>query len=371
MIEYHSNKGSLIDPIVSHSMANMIDPEIGGHPLNFKEYVEQDKDNVKETPSLTRGDLFHKWLDKPGEFVFAELEKPTPQMALFAETFNNLYFKEQYKITHGFEEYAKQGMILDINELLTINEIFIGFHGIKGSDYDIQLLSRCIFYARTQAEVNKALKNNTLLDKFQTECIAYIRFLQNAGDRIIVDKATKDVLINCQESYLNHPIVKEILKHEWIHEEEFSWEEQWQGITLKRRAKIDKYRIEGNKVIIIDNKTMYNNISMFPTSSYKSYKYGRQLYNYLVAICKKHNLDINTIEVELLNIVTQTSGLYPTMIFKTQIINYQAASNEGEMKTVSALSSDYNRIMNRVAYHVKHQLWDMTMEEHQQGYILI
>jgi len=367
MIEYHSNTGNLLDPIISHSGANEIDPEIGGHPLSFVEHIQRDKDNIKETPSMTKGDLFHKWLDKPNEFVFAELDLPAPQMATFAETFNNLYFKKQYEITNGFEQYAKQGLSLDLSELMTINEIYISFFGSKGTDYDIQLLTRCIFFARTQAEVNKQLKAGTVIEKFQTECMAYIRFLQNAGDRTIVNKATKEVLINCQQSYLNHSIVKEILKHEWIHEEEFYWEEEYQGIILKRKAKVDKYRIEGNKVIIIDNKTMYNNISLFPTSSYKSYKYGRQLYNYAKAICAKHGLDINTVEIELLNIVTQTSGLYPTMIFKTQPIYYYSSSGV----FASTLSDDYNKIMNRVAYHVKHQVWDITMEEHQNGYVLI
>lgn len=356
---YHVNSGSISDPIVSQSAMNTIDPDMGGHPLDFLAFIERSAEDIKYTPSLERGDLLHTWLEKQDDFVIAELPKPAPQMALFAERFNDLYIKKGYEKTEGFAEYAQGKISVDMNDLLSLNDIFVSFYGRTGSAEDIQLLTRCIFYARKEAEVDKRLTDTKILAKFQEECMAYIRFLQNAGDRYIMDVTTKNILINCHSSIMRHPFAKQFLHESYGSEREIYWQESYGDITLKRKGKLDKCKFENGILTINDFKTTAKPVSQFKTGAYKQYNLGRQLYNYAVAFCSENNLNINEIQLNLFNTVVQTTGNYPTIVYKM-------SDNE-----IQLAKQSYESVSNRIVYHIKNNVWEVTMEEHQNGFIMI
>lgn len=356
---YHVQSGTISDPIVSHSGLCTLDPDMGGHPLDFVAFIQRSEDDIKTSPSFERGDLLHKWLEKPNDFVFAELAKPAPQMAAFAEAFYNLYFKKQYETRAGFTEFCNTKVQLDMEDLIKVNKIYQSFHGLQGSNEEVQLLIRCILFARYEAEVNKNLTLPKVIEKFETECMAYIRFLHDAGDRTIVDSATKNILINCHASITRHPLAKQYLHEAFHSEEEIFWTEVWEGVTIKRKAKLDKHRFENNKLQITDFKTTSKPVAEFKEGAFKKYKLGRQLVNYAKAFCSKHNLDFNTIELELVNVVVQTTGNYPTIVFKLTD------------DTIRNYVENYETTLKRVAYHIKNNVWDITMEEHQNGFIMI
>jgi hypothetical protein len=353
MIGYFQNNGDITNPIVSHSGLCLLED----HPLNFKEHIERSEDTVVLTPSLERGDLLHKWLEKPDEFVFAELDKPSPQMSLFSETFNTLYFKEGWKTDEGFIAEAEQPFSIDLKDRFVVQELYSSFFGEKASDEAIQLLSRCILYARKKAEVDKRLTDSTIFKKFETECSAYIRFLHNAGNRIIVSKQDKEVLINAYQSLRSHPIASQYLDSSFQSEVELYWTEKVEDIIIQRKGKVDKLKFENNKLTIVDTKTTNYAIKDFREGAYKKWRLGRQLLSYAIGYCFQNNINFSDIEIDLINVVVQTNRNYPTAVFKVT-----------EKEKYNLLVS-YRNIMDRAAFHISKQIWDITLEEAVDGFI--
>ncbi len=363
MIGYHVNSGSISDPIVSHSGANTIDPEIGGHPLDFIAFIQRSEDDIKYTPSLERGDLLHTWLERQSDFVIAELAKPSGQMAEFAEEFKKLYCDKQYEITNGFAEFAQGKLSIEADSLILVNKIYdeLNTSALKTNE-EVQLLLTCILFARTKAEVNKKLLIPTVIEKFAQECIAYIKFLKLANGKYIMDVPTKNIVVNCHSSIQRHPFAKQFLSNEYHAEKEIYWEEVWNDndrITIKRKAKLDRFKYfpEEHRLVIVDFKTTAKPVSNFNKGSYESYKYDRQLYNYFIAVVHELHLSTVNLKVELYNVVVQTNGNFPTMVYRTHITD--------------KIRTNYGDLMTRIAYHIKNNVWEITMEEHQQGYVNI
>lgn len=356
MIGYFANTGDITNPMVSHSSLNALEE----HPLNFREMIEGSKEDIKVTPSLERGDLLHKWLENPEEFVFAELDKPSPQMSLFAEAFNTLYFKEGWKTHEGFMLIVEKPLSIDLKDIFIVQELFTSFTGQKANDEQIQILARCILYAREVAEVDKRLTDSTIFKKFESDCTPYLRFLQNAGNRTIVNKNDKQILINSHHSLQSHPIAKNYLGNDFQKELEIYWTEIHDEVIIERKGKIDKFKFENGKLTIVDIKTTSYPISNFKEGAYKKWNLGRQLYSYATGYTLSvHGVNSVITEIELINIVVQTNKNFPTAIFKvsdTELVN---------------LEHSYNNVMKRVAFHIKNQIWDMTMEEATEGFIMI
>ena len=355
--ENYNSFGDITSPIVNQSALNKLDPQTGGHPLNFKAYIEGTTEK-KYTPSMEKGDLFHAWLANKDNFVFAELDKPAGQMSLFAEFFYELYFREKWKTNEKFLEASKSTFGIDMDSLLGVNRIYQSFYGVEGSTEQIQLLARLILFARKEAEVDKRLLDKTVYDKFEKDCIEYIRFLRDAGDRIIVTRDVKTTLINCSYSVRNNPLVKTILDDTTYRiEKELYWDETWDGIVVKRKGIPDRFKINHeNKIItVIDFKTTSYPVSLFPEGAFKKYKLARQLYNYYFGICTMNNL--HDYKPNLLNIVVQTNENYPCSVYK--VIN------------ITSVQEDYSNIMTRLAAHIKSNRWDITVEEMLSGVIYI
>lgn len=363
MIDYHEI-GKIGDLVISHTAMCQLDPDMGGHPSKFMAFFQETKDRPY-TPSMEKGDLLHLWQEHEDKFAIDELDKPAPQMAKFAEVFNDLYNLEGYKIRSGITE----NLTLDFNDVFAINEIYSGFWGKKAEQVEFDLLAACIFLARREAEVNKALTNNKLLDKFSTECIPYIRFLRSANGKIILDRKTKDVLTNCQASIKAHPTVQKLYELPCLKEQEYYWTEIFSnptkegGDSLKRKIKIDRIIIDelNKKLIIIDLKTTSTPASKFQATDGPFYKYklGRQLVNYADGFFKANKIDERGWTIELYNIVVQTTDTYPTIVYKLSF----ARTHECKV--------DLNKIVNRVVFHIKTNQWDLTKEEYEQGYIEI
>jgi hypothetical protein len=365
---YHTNTGNIADPIVSHSAMCTIDPEMGGHPLDFLAFIQRTEEDIQYTPSLERGDLLHAWLEDESAFVIADLTKPAPQVALMAEKFFDLYINKQYEITSGFQEFAEQRLSIEFNDILELNKIYKELIGETGSDDDIQLLIRCILFSRKLAEVDKRLTDTKIIEKFK-EAVPYIKFLKSASGKYIMDLTTRNIITNCYASIKRHPFANQFLGNDYHNEKEVYWEETWNDVIIKRKAKIDRYKVIASindgktrklTIKVADFKTTAKPVSNFKEGSYKYYKYGRQLVNYLVAICKDNNVRIEDISFELYNIVVQTTGNYPTIVYKSD-----------SLETFTTNMKDYEQTMNRIAYHIKNNVWEVTMEEHQQGYVSI
>lgn len=349
---YHSNNGDLVNPIVSLSILNKLDPEQGGHPVLFAQAILGNSPFLS-TPSLEKGDLLHAWIEKPNEFIFSDVVKPSGQMADLAEEFHKLYNLKTYEVVEGFADFAAKPLQIDMDSVMLLNNIYPSISGrIEPSTEEINLLARCILFARIKAEVNPKLLVATLLNKFQTECIQYIDFLKKADGKIACDRNTKSILTNAYSSLKLHSFSRELLfNDENKHEEEFYWEEIHDDIVIQRKGKIDIYRemLEYNRVV--DLKTTGEPIGKFISGSYTKYNYGGQITQYGKVVTQKTNKPS-----QLFNVVVETHGNFITQVIST-----------GVARQVIYLDQ-YNKLMKRLAYHIKHQVWNITMEEHMYGY---
>lgn len=363
MVSYHSI-GNVNDIVVSSSSLNAIDPEVGGHPTKFLAFFGEEERIT--TPSMERGDLLHLWMEHEDKFAVAEIDAPTEQMLKFSDAFYNLYFKEQYKIREGITESVN----VSVDDMFKIHKIYEGFFGKKANEGEFDLLTACVFLARRDAEVNKAWKQDTILEKFENLCVPYINFLQKADGRIVLSKPTKEILIGCHESIKAHPTVRELLDQlkpgdgKYIGKEvAFFWEVGIGGIQMKRKAKLDTIYADFDKKVLTinDYKTTSYPVSQFnsPTGAFHKWKLGRQLVSYTEPFAKTHDVNLDTWKVNLNNIVVQTTENYPCIVYNIGF------SMRHECK------QDLNKVLHRVAYHIKENKFDLTMEEYLHGHIEI
>lgn len=352
---YHSNNGDLQNPIVSQSNLNKLDPEQGGHPVLFAQAI-LGQSPFLSTPSLEKGDLLHHWIEKPNEFLFSDVTKPSGQMADFADEFYKLYNLKQYELSEEFKIFEATPLPITMDSVMLLNKIYPSISGkIEPSNEEINILGYCILFARTKAEVNKALKQETVFEKFSKECILYLDFLKKADGKIACDRNTKNILINSYDSLKRHKFAKELLFHaENKHEEESYWEETHDGIVIQRKAKLDIWRELPEYGRVVDLKTTGEPIGKFLSGSYTKYNYGGQITGYGKRLTQKLNKPSHCY-----NVVVETHTNHITQVIATGVASQQFYTNK------------YNDLMKRLAYHIKHQVWDVTMEEHMYGCITV
>ncbi len=358
MVEYHSQKGDLQNPIVSHSLLNLLDPEIGGHPTKVKNAI---LNNIQlDSKSLETGTLLHDWMEREGSFAIEELDKPSGQMATFAEVFYELYFLEKWKEDLDFIPKISASLILQLEEQFQIHKIYSDLFNAKADSDQFNLFGRLILYARAKAEVNKQLTIPKVLEKFEKECLPYIAFLKENTGKIILDKATKNILINCKQSINNHPFAATLRDTCNLKEVELFWQEEISEITLNRKAKVDRMFVDlENKVLtIVDFKTTSKPISDFDNEwgAYFKYKLGRQLENYAQGYFKSQGITDEKWTVNLYNIVVQTNDTFPCAVYKTDYGDFEF---------------DLTEILFRMVKHIKLGIWDITLPEIENGFIQI
>lgn len=361
-IEYYSNNGNLNDPIISQSALGYLDPEMGGHPTKFARFINS-ADESKITPSLERGDLLHRWLEKPDEFIFADIEKPSEQLEKFSNSFYELYVNKLYEITEGFTEFCQSKISLDASDYIKINKIYQELNETSEVNQDnIKLLIYSILFSRQQAKVDKRLTDTKVIEKFE-QCIPYIKFLKKATGKIAVTNQTKNILINCYESLKSHPIAKELLFEQSSSiikrqkELELSWKELHLETLVRRKARLDQVDKTISHIRIIDTKTTAKDVSLFKEGAFKQWKLGRQLASYGLGYQAAN--PSNYRQFEYINIVVQTTEPYPTAVYMITEDTIQKSIN------------DYNNIMSRLVHHIKTQNWEITQEEYENNGIWI
>lgn len=355
-LAYHSNTGSLADPIVSNTAMGMLDPEMGGHPTKFAQFIQQES-TIKLTPSMERGDLLHRWIEKPHEFVFSEITKPAPQMAEFSERFYELYFQKLYELNNDFLEYCKTNIELDSSDYFVINDVFKKLHQRPSETQDeVQLLIRIIFFSRQLAGVDKRQTPTKIIERFNKECLEYILFLQKATGKIACDQTTKNILTNAKASLERHPIASKMIFNTLNQNElELYWEEDLIDLKLKRKGKIDILQ-DFDCINIIDIKTTSKPVALFRDGAFTYYKLGRQLLNYGTGYKLMTNISK---PINYYNVVVQTTDNFPVAVYKMG------------QDSINKATLDYSNMQNRLRFHIKNQIWDYTKEEYERGFIEI
>jgi hypothetical protein len=292
---------------VSNSMLNYLKIS----PKYFQAQIN--KEINLDSASLELGRMIHLALLEPDKFVLAQYDKPTGLMGAFCE----LYIKHR--------------------SLETAYEL----SGFKQS-FDV-------------------VKKN-----FEKEAVNYVNEVIENQDKIFLSRDIKYKVDKSVESVLADKYASKFLLTESPSYNEI--EVYWEKDGIKKKAKLDKLIIDGNKAINVDIKTTRNNVFELPllidnslpidkryelrgfSKSYYYYGYYRQQAFYEEAIeeyAKQNQLQIDSIEHII--IAVQTSGVFDTCVYKFQRDWIELGKNE-----IKDLLSEYK-------YYQESGLWDKPL----------
>lgn len=363
MFDYHKENGSLLDPIFSHTAYGKLEK----HPQEFVRYITAEE--KLESPSMTRGDLFHVWLQHKDSFVIEDLDKPTGKVAEAIDAIFSLYVKEGYKTNTIFHEFCKRDYSIEPECYGLYRDFFISINKRMPLDDELKLLIYAVRFVRQEIEfggkpgTKGAHKELTILEKIK-EGLPYLNFLAAATGKIIMTKGDRNILTNCMESFRKHPLASKLyFEIEGLVEYEMFWEEEiyhdGSPVKIKRKGKIDKVIADYNKKIltILDPKTTSVPVGEFATDNNSPMyfrKYDRQLVSYARGWFKTNKVDSTGWTIQLLSIPVQTIEPYSTMIYKVE-------------STINKCREQLDKLNIRAAHHKKTQNWNLTMEEQLNG----
>lgn len=264
---------------ISNSSLKYLNPEEGGSPLRFKNFLDGKNDKWEST-SLERGTLLHSWVEDPDKFIVEDIDKPSSP----------------------YDKVAEYIATLD----------------------QTQNLDQAIIQKFRDDNFYKAWKDETILNKFKENCTEYLAFLAKKSDKIVMTKATKEIVDSCKQSILDHNFARNLLfniertdpneeityeDYDKFNELEFYW--KYNGMPLK--ARIDRLLVKDNQAVLVDLKTTSYAKSLFKTGSFESYRYYRQMAFYVNAI--KTNMSHIT-DIEVYMVVVETTKYYETLVVK-------------------------------------------------------
>jgi len=221
---------------ISNSSLSYINPEQGGSPRKFKDYIDGNTNNIS-TPSLYTGTTIHQYFLEPETFMVSDVDRPSDTIVKVID--------KVYEVTRG--------------ELNTDIE-----------SHDLYLLG-----AAKEFGYGQSWKPETLLKKIIDQGKEYYNFLHRADGKICIDQKMAAMLANIKESVNNHAGVKKLLfDTPGVNEEDVYW-----GPNEAYKSKIDRYTSNA----LIDLKTTSKSLSFF-RSSFDYYHYDRQLAFYKDAL---------------------------------------------------------------------------------------
>ena len=297
---------------ISNSSLSYINPEQGGSPRKFKDYLEGNLEHL-ETPSLYHGSTIHKFILEPETFAIADLEKPSDTIVKIMD--------KVYNITKG--------------------EI----------DTDINKYHEYIFGSARELNYGQSWKPDTLIKKVIDQGKEYYDFLLRADGKICIDQKTAAMLTAVGSAINSHKAASELLfTGEGKNEEEFYW-----GPGKEYKSKIDRYKkhkvaktIKGitysPTVDLIDLKTTSKSLEFFK-DSFEYYHYDRQMAFYVDSL-EDSGMFVDKVFI----IAVETTGYYHVRVFEID----QNLIEEGRKK--------YKALLERIKWHQETQQWNESRE---------
>ena len=86
---------------ISNSSLSYINPEQGGSPRKFKDYLDGNLEHL-ETPSLYAGSTIHKFILEPDTFAISDVERPSDTIVKIID--------KVYEITRALNHCTDRGM---------------------------------------------------------------------------------------------------------------------------------------------------------------------------------------------------------------------------------------------------------------------
>jgi len=309
---------------VSNSSLGYINPEEGGSPQKFKDFLDGKLDD-SGAKHFVNGTLLHMAMLEPEKFVIAQVIKPAAALGDIADAM-----------------VVQQLELIDENIINTI---------------------RAFNWQNNWGDA-------TVLRKFKDadgeKYVEYMSELKNSG-KIGMDQITGRIVDSCKTSlilnemtnfYLNE--VDEMDDMECLNEQEVQWTSVIDDIPLEMKSKLDKLIINHvNKTFsLLDIKTTGKPIGQFKTS-FEGYNYPRQMRFYTNAALKflaKRKLKGYKLDKVLIAVV-ETSGYHTSQLF--DVTSY-----------VKVVDSQLAHLLYRIAFHTKECNWVESMESIQNNGIM-
>lgn len=335
--DYYS-VGSKEDIVVSASSLQHIDPEQGGSPKAFIEFLES---GSEETPSMRTGTLIHLYHEDPDNFKVAEVLKPSEKLGLIAD----------YVI-----EKVREGVIYSSNLIQEAIEYVSYYSNRWGKmekliDEVIQSVDAYIQEVVTAKENNQVFLTATQLEPV-TEAIAALESHPVAKSFIL----SKDCDISNTKVYTE-------LERYGTFEGAFEDDGLTTNFQVKYKAKIDKLIINFDEKVVnlIDLKTTSKGAYIYHQTNFGKYKTYRQIsfYDLVVRdflIEQGHNPD--EFKFKYFITVVETNKTRQCAVYQVSKLWIEKGVKE------------VKELVSRIAWHKSTGNWSYSSEEIANDYIL-
>jgi hypothetical protein len=308
-------------PRISNSGLSCIDPETGGHPEKYLDFMNG-RYRIAST-SLSLGDIIHRHLLLGEIFVSLDKKPGDVVISILNEYHSRLVSQE------------RTGICIDSDRELLLSLI------------------------RSKGYYNNR-KDETVLDGIIKEGAEYFDVIVQNGGRGVISSEWQEILNKLTIASLHKPIESIVNPAkckgvEVVSEVEIYFDivsSSWDGglTTFKCKAKIDRLVVDHNAGTyrIVDLKSTSGQLESFPDSVLK-YKYNRQLAFYAEAvksILPRHYMNEGNFILAL-----ETTGYCRARLFKLDA----EILEEGER--------NYRELLKRINYHTETQNWLYPLEE--------
>lgn len=298
--------GTPEDPRVSSSSLKELNPEQGGSIISFLNFFRE-KTEKNDSLALERGKLIHSYIEKPDNFIIADIEKPTEMMSGLLE-----------RVVKGASDF--KGGVLNVGSVDTVITSALKTESAKsaniqgtlaryetlGNNIGLSTEDAIRVFRTTRGIAYKSTGEEALLSSIleETKSFEYLKFLLGCRNKIVLEAAEGNKVRGAITSLTNHPKVSALLglkqdelSLQYIDDKVYSevpvyWQETIapfdnpdKKIKINCKALLDKIRINHKRKTIttIDLKGTKESLYRFQ-NAFEYYRYYRQMAFYQRAI---------------------------------------------------------------------------------------
>jgi hypothetical protein len=226
MVDYFRHPG------ISNSQLTTINPEQGGSPKKFQSFYNQDFEK-KDSLSLERGSLLHKWIEDPLAFQISDIVKPKDPVGKIVEMYHSL-------LSEGEND----------DDVLYQAAMLVGYGAPNW-------------------------KKETVINKIkEAGALEYLNALRLGEDKHLLTSETANILNRAYAAIQQNAKAVELLFHpdSFVEHEIYHTYNQWINIDnwaakheLTLKAKIDNFHIDHDRmtVVVKDLKTTGKPVYLF------------------------------------------------------------------------------------------------------------
>lgn len=377
-LDYY-NVGTADAPVVSASSLHALDPTEGGSIKKFLLFFS-DKEEEKDSLSLKKGKLLHRYIEHSNDFAVADVTRPTEMLGDLTDEFlKNLNdVKISPEIIQGIDITITSELKTDKARSAEIHEANDGYSKLAEKlQVQKDVVIACLRKARYKGNFYSSYVNESkVVAKVIDGSLEYIESVRKAEGKIMLTPKEKESIDGAISSLYNNKKIKELLHldnsysfegmtEEIIYKEvPIYWQEKVEvlgnesyTIRINCKGKLDQVTVNFVKGIvkIIDLKSLSGSIYTYQ-SSFEYYRTYRQLSFYTRAVSQWFKAmfpdkDISKFKLEIYIPVVETIGLFQSGIY--------VVDNPWLFKG----KEEYKHLLKRYAWHKYTGEMELSYEE--------